>query len=207
MKPKLSWKLAGTVGFRLLWKWCLVSVPEKQLRGLKVYCFLQGLVILVNLLWRNSVEVESESSVIPKTTGEHSRLQGFSYFLIAFPFWSTPLPGKAFFQNAPGQNGFTKLPRLVKAQFFAYPPYSSLCTSPQRGGGCGKKANPYTQYATGEAISWWLIFLILFGSVMVYSLFWKYCKWPKTYQQLKSYFGVEITLISSNLDAIKVPRA
>lgn len=140
MKPKLSWKLAGTVGFQLLWKWCLVSVPEKQLRGLEVRCFLQGLVILVNLLWRNSVEVESESSVIPKTTGEHSRLQGFSYFLIAFPFWSTPLPGKAFFQNAPGQNGFAKLPPVVKAQFFAYPPYSSLCTSPQSVG--GEKVKP-----------------------------------------------------------------
>lgn len=48
---------------------------------------------------------------------------------------------------------------------------------------------------------------MLFDSMMLYCVFQKYCKSPKTYQQLKSYFGVEIALICSNLGTIKVPRA
>lgn len=76
------------MGSQLLWKRCFAGVPEKLLTELrvKVYCFLQGLVIhVVNLLRRNSTEVESESCVIPGNVGGCSN-EKKAFSIIAFSF-------------------------------------------------------------------------------------------------------------------------
>lgn len=57
-----------------------------------------------------------------------------------------------------------------------------------RGGEEGEEVNPLYSYTNEEPINWGLIFLILFASMMVYCVFQKHYKFPKTYQQLKSYF-------------------
>lgn len=75
------------MGSQLLWKRCFAGVPEKLLTELrvKVHCFLQGLVIHVNLLRRNSTEVESESCVIPGNVGGCSN-EKKAFSIIAFSF-------------------------------------------------------------------------------------------------------------------------